>query len=173
MVIIFWFPSDMRASFWCVPLVLHDRHFFYTLFFFFLAFFHLFFHNWSRCSVSVNGLIVRWKQQMVYTGTDAASPIFPRQTYLTEQMPVVLFLTASKMQGRRTYRGSARCPTADNYKFKWGSKKRLSWILIDNNNGNPATPAVRACLIQHDEEKLHNRVSNRHFSARQRPIPLD
>lgn len=63
---------------------------------------------------------------MVYTGTGAASPIFSWQKYLTEQMTVVLFLTASKMQGQRIYRGSAGCLTVEDYKFKWGYKKRLS-----------------------------------------------
>lgn len=57
-------------------------------------------------------------------------------SHLTEQMTVTLFLTASKMQGQRIYRGSARCLTS--------GQLQLSWIVIDNNNGNPATLSVCA-----------------------------
>lgn len=53
---------------------------------------------WSWCPVSVNGLIVRWKQQMVYTGSHAASPIFSWQNYFTEQMTAVSPMATSKMQ---------------------------------------------------------------------------
>lgn len=167
------FSSDMQAGFWC----------FRCLIFLFrdsLFFFPTLNPSWfSSCpfppigASCAHGLIVWWKQQMVYTGKEPFQ--YFMANYCTEQITALLFLTASKIRRQWLYRGFSKNACMWTITGLSGTKEDpLNFNRWHQERKTIHLPPCVPYAAWVDEEKLHARILNRYFQHRQhKPVPLN